>query len=220
MRFFVIGNGPSLDHATLERLKGEQTVALNRIHLMYPGTDWRPTYYVKTDHNPRLLHVWQAETMLQIKLGIKCYLWDQFKDGLPDGHPNHATCPVGIGDFPNVVWVPRCAHHYYHHYSREDRRAKSWHFPEICTAYSGIGPAIQVAVLEGADEIVLLGCDLDYDGDTTHCHPEYKMPTHETGHYDFMEVTEAHKIAKKSSPVPIFNATPGGRLEVYERIAL
>lgn len=47
----VIGNGPSLKAEDLTRLHelGIPTFACNRIHLIFPQTPWRPTYYFISD---------------------------------------------------------------------------------------------------------------------------------------------------------------------------
>ena len=45
-RIFLIGNGPSLNDMNLDLLENEDTIAMNRIELIYPKTKWRPTYYV------------------------------------------------------------------------------------------------------------------------------------------------------------------------------
>ncbi len=49
---FVIGNGPSLTGDDLSTLynNGIDTFAVNRIFKIFPQTNWRPTYYVSTDH--------------------------------------------------------------------------------------------------------------------------------------------------------------------------
>lgn len=49
-RCFIIGNGPSLTAADLEKLRGEVTFAANRIFKIFEKTDWRPTYYVCIDY--------------------------------------------------------------------------------------------------------------------------------------------------------------------------
>jgi hypothetical protein len=48
---FVIGNGPSLTAADLDKLAKNHidSFAMNRIYKMFPKTKWRPTYYVNTD---------------------------------------------------------------------------------------------------------------------------------------------------------------------------
>ena len=47
----IVGNGPSLraeDLSALYRLK-IPTFGCNRIHLIFPQTEWRPTYYFISD---------------------------------------------------------------------------------------------------------------------------------------------------------------------------
>ena len=48
-RCFVIGNGPSLTIADLDRLQGEITFAANKVYLAFADTRWRPTYYFVVD---------------------------------------------------------------------------------------------------------------------------------------------------------------------------
>jgi hypothetical protein len=44
-RAFLIGTGPSLRIADLEKLKDEVTFSCNKIYLAFEETEWRPTYY-------------------------------------------------------------------------------------------------------------------------------------------------------------------------------
>lgn len=46
---FIVGNGPSLTIADLDRLQHEITFASNRITLAFEETKWRPTYYTLCD---------------------------------------------------------------------------------------------------------------------------------------------------------------------------
>ena len=48
-RCFIVGNGPSLNIYDLEKLKGEVTFAFNRIYYIFDKTDWRPTFYSSVD---------------------------------------------------------------------------------------------------------------------------------------------------------------------------
>ena len=224
MRAFVLGNGPSLNDVPFDRLKNEFTIGMNRIHLMiHKNPHWMPSVYVKTDHNPALRHVWARETLFMIGNVEKCYLWDQFATGYPADHPNFETMPYGVGDqWTNVEWVPRCEHHHWAYYSNENKKSKAWHLPEFCTAYSGIGPAMQAAVKEGADEIFLLGADLGYGRGKgkDHFDEEYDQGSRRLGDFDTFSVLEAHKIAKASCPIPIYNATPGSKLDLYPKVDL
>lgn len=49
---FIIGNGPSLTAEDLTTILENHidSFAVNRIFKIFPQTDWRPTYYVNTDH--------------------------------------------------------------------------------------------------------------------------------------------------------------------------
>ena len=44
-RVFLVGNGPSLNDMNLDLLENEDSIAMNRIELIYEKTKWRPTYY-------------------------------------------------------------------------------------------------------------------------------------------------------------------------------
>jgi len=48
-RAFVIGNGPSLKHTNLAKLKDEFTFGLNRIYLLFPELGFHTTYYAATN---------------------------------------------------------------------------------------------------------------------------------------------------------------------------
>ena len=48
-RCFLIGNGPSLTMADLEKVQGEVTFCCNLIYKIFNGTTWRPTYYCTND---------------------------------------------------------------------------------------------------------------------------------------------------------------------------
>ena len=44
-RCFVIGNGPSLRQTDMTRLRGEYTIGVNRIYLMFPELGFKTSYY-------------------------------------------------------------------------------------------------------------------------------------------------------------------------------
>lgn len=45
----VIGNGPSVDLATLEKFRGAVSFGMNQIFRIFDQTEWRPTYYALSD---------------------------------------------------------------------------------------------------------------------------------------------------------------------------
>ena len=210
MRHWIIANGASLKETPLHLLKDEMTWAMNRIHLMYPYTDWRPKRYLMVDWNQQNPHNYWKDC-IAAHMETKKYLWEGFREG----HPYFELEP--IGDLPNTTWLPRCKKH--HYYMADNwKRAENWHLPEICTAFSGIGAVMQLAVQEGATELYIVGADL-YE-------PDYRKNffvenyTDDQRPRDVMDnqnMTQVHVVAKRSSPVPIYNCTIGGKLEVYER---
>jgi len=81
MRVFILGNGPSLKKTPFDKLKGEVTMAVNKIRLLYPHTDWRPTYYVRTDDIYENQDVgWHEDVQENIDAGVYCYLGPMFYD--------------------------------------------------------------------------------------------------------------------------------------------
>ena len=212
MRHWIIANGSSLNHTPLDLLKGEVTWGMNRIHLHYPQTSWRPTYFFMCDWNQQNPPNYWKEC-IEAHWNTKKFLWDGFRDGnklFPDLEP--------IGDVPNTTWIPRCRKHHYYMASNW-KRAESWHLPDICTAFSGIGAMMQLAVLEGATEIYIVGADLYIPDYRKNFFIEnYTDDQRPRDTLDNENTTQVHRVARRSSPVPIYNATIGGALEVHPRV--
>lgn len=214
MRHWIIANGASLNVTPLEMLIGETTWAMNRIHLMYPHTRWRPTYYFMVDFNQQNKHNYWHECIWE-NWDTPKWLWDGFRHGhklFPELEP--------IGDVPNTTWIPRCEKHHYYAGDNFIKRAESWHLPKVCTAFSGIGAMMQLAVLNGATELCIVGADLYEDGGNYNHNffdPRYQEDTRPRAKVDNTNMVQVHTVAKRSSPVPIYNCTFGGKLEVYER---
>jgi len=212
MRHWVIGNGKSLLDTPLHLLKNEVTWGMNRINLFYDKTDWRPTNYLMVDYNqqnPR--NYWKDS--IRAHWNTPKWLWDGFRSG----HKLFSELDP-IGEVPKTTWIERCNKHHYYMADNHMKRAESWHFPTLCTAFSGIGTVLQLAVLNGATEIYLLGCDL-YEADyrNNFFTPNYTDDQRPRDILDNTNMTHVHRVAKRSSPVPIYNCTVGGKLEVYER---
>ena len=194
MRVFVLGNGESLNVTPLDDLIGEHTIAVNRIHLLYNQTKWRPEYYFRTEPpgggDPQAFY---DECRLHIQLGEKCIFPRDWKEVL--------------GEHENIEYVSVCRHF---KYPPPHKKAHlQWHLPLICDT-SVITAAIQAAVLKGFDEIYLLGCDLSGG--------HFSDKDNGLIQADLWKLQ--HEIAKACSPVKIYNATIGGNLEVYERVNL
>lgn len=213
-RAFVVGNGPSLRDTPLDLLIGETCFATNRISLIYDKTDWRPNYYIRAEgfelFNEPDPSLWRDDIHYHLDHpDIEVYANAYFSKHLGTG--NHGVRRLAL-----------CTHYTKHFDS--DECPYMWHLPVICSYGSSVNVAMQLAVSMGYGPIYLIGCDLGYkDGKPSHFTDDY-----EEGYWDMLrpakyanlDTLQAHIIAARSSPVPIYNATLGGELEVYERVNL
>lgn len=176
-RAFVLGNGPSLLTADLDRLQDEITFASNKIYLAFDDTAWRPTYYSVVDV---LVARNNAEKIRGLKLT----------------HIHSAHVRPALGEDPSFLYL--------HHlpaiglfgapamprFSRD----------LLCGVYSGstvIYLQLQLAFYLGIREVYLIGVDFSFDvpedavtdskteldetvirsrGEINHFHPDYRQP--------------------------------------------
>jgi hypothetical protein len=211
-RCFIIGNGPSLRTEDLEKLNNEITFAFNRIYYIFNKTTWRPTYYCSEDEKVILSSIKEINKLeLENKFFPVNVPWDyniHFK--------NSINYIFEIGD-SNVE--PE--------FSENIVKRIYW---GNTVAYT----AIQIAVYMGIKEIYLLGVDHNFskminDKGETINDPSVKdyfcedynnakddlyTPNVELSTRAF---TAAKRYADKNN-IKIYNATRGGKLEVFERV--
>lgn len=217
-RIWIIGSGPSLKDVDMDLFAGEDTFATNKINRIRSELNWNwtPTYYCKSDYNSIDVLSWKDEIRFAHSNCKHLWLWSAFKDGYPSNHANYLDMPDGVGNLDRVTWFDRCKHH---HYQADNVKAtQGWHKP-YCTAHSSVSIMMQIAVGLEYDEIYLLGCDLGYTPDyqKNHAISDYTADERDKSDMDNANMLHIHKIAAQSSSVPIFNATPGGYLEVHPR---
>lgn len=214
-RAFIVGNGPSLSNTPLDRLIGEVSFATNRINLIYDQTDWRPTHYVRAEGLELLrenkTRLWMEEVVYHI----------EHKDVTTWMNSHYPCClqREGVSVVPDTLILP-CQHYRVNFY--DEKCPVYWHLPMLCSFGSSLHVAIQIAVTLGYGPLYLIGCDLGYvDGEPSHFTPDYEVgyegllrPAQEANN----DMLVAHLNARRSSPVPIYNASIGGNLEVYERV--
>lgn len=212
-RCFIIGNGPSLTANDLDILAQHEeiTFAFNRIYYIFKQTSWRPTYYMSQD-DKMLANCWQEALKVQAK--------EKF---IPIQMKWYFNIPIHGVSFYNQ--------------RTEDEIHPS--FSEDISVYIGNGAtvvytAIQFAVYMGIKEIYLIGVDHHFHTSKTadgkividpnakdYFSKEYNndkeklpIPNTELSTFTFIaakEYADAHGIK-------IFNATRGGKLEVYPRV--
>jgi hypothetical protein len=220
-RCFVIGNGPSLTAQDLEKLKNEYTFAANKIFLVFDDTDWRPTYYCIQDfkviQNDFVLITGKVQAKHKFIAGNTLVLEHTFLQNwiyfYLDIRPFWKSYPK-----KNPLFSERIERRIY----------------EGCTVtYANI----QLAVYMGFKEIYLLGVDHNYSVNRKHdgtiekaetkdyFTDKYISPNQEFGKQLNLAVLEYSTLAYQSAReyadahgIKIYNATRGGKLEVFERV--
>ena len=204
-RCFIIGNGPSLrkeDLMVLEQ-KREISFAANGIFHIYNEISWRPTHYVLCD-----------------ALAYKA-MYERIKD---IENKDAFIADFYYTDFGTI----NKANRYYLINKLSDSDKFEFSDDAVRGFYSGKTVTyvmIQMACYMGIKEIYLLGVDWSggtegprkdfYESDKedrTVCNNPYNL---------FIEEMNAFKSAKKYAElngIKIYNATRGGRLEVFERV--
>ena len=208
-RCFVVGNGPSLARTNLDLIKDEISYGMQRIHLIYPKTTWRPTYWVCADKDKGVDDRWLEDAMFHLKQGYPCYFRKNFINDVP--HLPNATFEIG------------CEH--WDAGPDDPRTPTEWHFPKICRYGGSMSAALQFAVREKYNPIYVIGadCGLTLDPTKNHFDPEYGRPIYADEEIlrDNLCYPRMHAIARKEAEargITIYNATLGGEIEAYERV--
>lgn len=214
-RCFIIANGPSLMVDDLELLynQGEITFAMNRIYKLFNETSWRPTYYVCEDIN--IFH----ESLDEINAIIA------EKKFVPINHKWYHNINV---DGALYFWA---------NYDRAKDFPDSFS-TDIAKQMDSLGTVtftcINIAAYMGFKEIYLLGVDHNYritineEGETVvdNTTKDYFCENYDTDIKDIVvhdmgQNTRAYRKAKKycdEQGIHIYNATRGGKLEVFPRV--
>lgn len=222
-RCILIGNGPSLTLEDLESAKEKGLVcfASNMIYKCYDKTRWRPDYHFFVDING-MRDIFSEEDMVYyISQNCKC-IFTRSDGKLFDYRENPSI--------DNLYYFDSI-------FSKSEQR---FDFSEECEENVYIGYSVtyammQLAVYMGFKEIYLLGIDHSYSTEIVDSSGEVKINKKIQDHSDIMgnpamwgvtdvyKITKAYEAAKKyadSHGVKIYNATRGGKLEVFERRSL
>lgn len=213
-RCFIVGNGPSLTTEDLEMLKDEVCFATNRIYNIYNNTTWRPTFYTCID--PIILN--QDTELIFEKNDIIKFIGFRAPDKRAE----------------EDIYYVNDIRQYFIKLTTSHRVKFSTDVSREVIGHSTVSyVAIQLAIYMGFKEIYLLGID----------HNFYKMTdknnkiivNNQVDKNHFGKTKESNKnlvfdsfgaemdyISAKNyadkHDIKIFNATRGGRLEIFPRI--
>lgn len=199
---FVIGNGPSLLKEDLDKIYTNHmtSFASNSIYAAYDKTLWRPDYYVITDVNG----------IAEINNNIDCvsnnckYLFSRSNGRLRE-HANKIN---------NIILFK-----YAFSESEEQFSFSEDCSEEIYSGYTVTYAMLQLAIYMGFKTIYLLGVDHYYSKNKKNYSSLITL-NNDTGFYLSDKTTLAYSAAKKYADehkIKIYNATRGGKLEVFER---
>lgn len=228
-RCFIIGNGPSLRYEDLELIKKEYTFGCNSIYALFEKSDWRPTYYVYLD---RMGINEKGQDFEWVKNISKECPYSFF--------PIDSCMHKYKGQFDNF--------YFFQTDSAKNRNTGRPFFSDQCdkkiySATTVTYVMIQMAVYMGFKEIYLLGIDFTFseeryvDGtivrngevvnhfkDIEKEEKNYKniSKVYNTPYYATIDIQKmgyevANEYARKNG-IKIYNATRGGKLEVFDRV--
>ena len=209
-RCFIIGTGPSLKTDDLNMLENEVTFASNSIYKIFSNTNWKPTFYTVSDR--KYLHQ-NLNEINEVDGVVKIY-------------------PL---DLQGVVKESEAVYYYPRVFGLKGQSSfggKSNFF-----VYDGATVTfhlIQIALFMGFKELYLLGIDFNYslmidesgkivkNGSTKDyfsgqiASSNINIPSLQGS----MENYLAAKVYCDANNIQIYNATRGGKLEVFERVKL
>ncbi|XDD45052.1 6-hydroxymethylpterin diphosphokinase MptE-like protein [Leptospira sp. WS39.C2] len=214
---FIVGNGPSLKVEDLNWLKEKNipSFGVNKIHLIYPQSEWRPTFYVCED-------IPVLETIKDIVNEQKNIL--KFVMGIP-----------GIKYDRNTIFIKRIASEF------TDMNFFEEPVPYLFCGQTVIYLCLQLAMFMGFKKIYLLGIDFSWNfddadpdekgfsilkTDSPHFVPNYfkkgeKQYLVTREHFDYMvRILNFAKNIMNAKGIEVFNATRGGKLEVFTRVSM
>lgn len=213
-RCFIIGNGPSLRLEDLEKTSGCITMGCNGIIDLFDKTDWRPSCFFIVDGSfvPNYIH--KADDLKRIVANCKM-VFSGINNEIYEQYP----------DFLDELYLLNIRR-------RKDADCFSDRIDEVVyDSGTTLFAMIQVAVYMGIKSIYLLGVDnsfrreIDENGtviinEQIPDHMELIKELHKGIYYKEL-INQVFRRAKEYADghgIKIYNATRGGKLEIFERV--
>lgn len=215
-RCVIIGNGPSLKEMNLNLLKDEITFGVNAIFYAFDWIDFFPTYYVVEDRlvaedNKKVINNLEGMTKIFPEDLRYCLQGDSETifinfDRYYSDYPSPDFPKFGLDALNKLYWGGTVTY-----------------------------LNLQLAYYMGFEEVYLIGMDMNYqipsyadrnvitskNADLNHFHPEYFGPGKRWHQPKVERMFATLRFANEiylSDDRKIFNATDGGKLELYPRV--
>ncbi len=216
-RVFLLGNGPSLNRTPLHLLKNEYKMCCNRFNLFFERLDWFPDFYIAIDD--LVIKDAYKEINNEIIPNVKLSFF-------PDIHPSNVEIKNKlIRDRENILWL------------NTDKPGFSLNLPQCGINKTIINPGLQILAYLGFEKIYLLGVDMTFedqkvkksnsrdwtaekDDDPNHFDPRYfgkSRSYHNPTVHEMLDTLAEGKKFFDEHNVKVYNATIGGKLEVFPR---
>jgi len=216
-RCFIVCTGPSLTVEDVDILKDEICFGINSITNIFGSTAWRPKYYAVANHKllcNQLAEIYKEE-------GLFCILYSNSTKHMK------ITDKEVLYQYPILNFVLK---------KNEFKLSKKDEYIFSDDIYAGVtgggtttNAILQVAAYMGFKEIYLIGADCDFCGDQ-----KYFRSGGSDGDYAVKYTDEKAISAEERSIIgfikakeyadshdfKIYNATRGGKLEVFTRVDL
>ncbi|MEE8471427.1 MAG: 6-hydroxymethylpterin diphosphokinase MptE-like protein [Dehalococcoidia bacterium] len=225
-RCFIMGNGPSLNQMDLELFRREYVWASNKCYLLFDRISWRPAFYVAVDTRVVPDIAAPIDNLVRSLPETMSFFPAKFREqGVLRSHPNvywYRQVPDDETNLPQSMFT--------------------WDASEGVSAVTTVTiAALQLAVYLGFNPIYLIGCDTSYssrpntriegtnpdeltadrDDDLDHFDARYfgaGCKFHEPHVERMVFHYEQAKRACEALSTSVFNATVGGKLDVFPRI--
>lgn len=242
-RCWIMGNGPSLREMNLDLLDGEIVFASNSVFLLFPQIKWRPKYYSCVDTRVLPDTIVEITEMLQDNPGMQGF----FPEELPQYDGSGQTIQTS-SLFPPLENIQLFKQRPMIKKQLPSSAFTIGAGAVLCSPKTVTIALMQIAVIMGFSDIYLFGCDTSYtipdsvlqSGRAVHGKPGEKLlltstlnddPNHFTANYfgagkkwhhpKTDQMIRHYTLAKEvldSAGVAVFNATVGGKLDVFPRI--
>lgn len=219
-RCFVIGNGPSLTPADLDKIRGEFSFGTNRIYHIFDQTKWRPTYYMCLDNNVIAVDFENIEAIGDYPKFLNFKSARYFKKS------------------DNMVFVFSKGKYHIDPYKPQADSLSNDMSKYSARVHTVTVSAIELAIYMGFKEIYLLGVDHSYANTVDSKGKIHRDSTVKADYFAGMKgagstagakeivsnvdaMNYSYELAKEFAEqkgVKIINATRGGRLEIFERV--
>lgn len=233
-RCFIMGNGPSLNNTNLSLLEDETVFACNAAFLLFNRISWRPKYYACVDSRVLPDRAPEIDAMLKSN--------PQMHGFFPALLQEHS----GEGRKRATRMILPSAHNRWYFSERPNSESNPPHSmfsydinEAVVQPFTVAITMLQIAAYMGFSEIILIGCDTEYVVPDTAKRDESGIALTSTANDDANHFDAAYfgrgrkwhdpqtdkmllhyKYAKEALDaigVNVFNATVGGKLEIFPR---